>query len=58
MLAERSSMLGSVASSSRSWVLILGALAFALGGAIALWAHYGTALFFEMIRTGLASCFG
>ncbi len=51
-------MLGSVASSSRSWVLILGALAFALGGAIALWAHYGTALFFEMIRTGLASCFG
>jgi hypothetical protein len=25
---------------------------------VALWAHYGTAVFFEMIRTGLAACFG
>jgi hypothetical protein len=29
-----------------------------LAGAIALWAHYGTAVFFETIRAGFASCFG
>jgi hypothetical protein len=23
-----------------------------------LWAHYGTAVFFEMIRTGFMACFG
>lgn len=26
-------------------------------GALALWFHYGTQLFFEMIRTGFAACF-
>jgi hypothetical protein len=29
-----------------------------LAGTIALWAHYGTAVFFEMIRSGIAACFG
>ena len=24
----------------------------------ALWVHYGTAVFFETIRSGLAACFG
>jgi hypothetical protein len=24
---------------------------------LALWAHYGSAVFFEMIRAGLAACF-
>jgi hypothetical protein len=24
---------------------------------LALWAHYGTAVFYEMIAAGLASCF-
>ena len=24
--------------------------------AIGLWAHYGTAVFFEMIKTGIAAC--
>ena len=24
----------------------------------ALWAHYGTAVFFEIIRAGFAACFG
>jgi hypothetical protein len=28
-----------------------------LGGA-ALWIHYGTAIFFEMIASGIASCVG
>jgi hypothetical protein len=26
-------------------------------GAVALWVHYGTAVFFEMITAGLAACF-
>ena len=30
----------------------------ALAGSIALWAHYGTAVFFETIRAGLTACFG
>lgn len=25
-------------------------------GAIGLWAHYGTAVFFEMIKSGIAAC--
>lgn len=28
-----------------------------LGGAVVLWVHYGTAVFFEMISAGLQSCF-
>ena len=30
-----------------------GALA---AGAVALWVHYGTAVFFEMIKSGIAAC--
>ena len=26
-------------------------------GALALWFHYGTAVFFEMIASGIAACF-
>lgn len=33
----------------------LGALA--LCGAVALWFHYGTAVFFEMIAAGISACF-
>ena len=29
-----------------------------MAGTIALWAHYGTAIFFETIRAGLVACFG
>ena len=28
-----------------------------LAGTVALWAHYGTAVFYEMILAGLAACF-
>jgi hypothetical protein len=28
-----------------------------LAGALVLWAHYGTAVFFEMIVSGLEACF-
>jgi hypothetical protein len=33
---------------------IVGALA---TGAVVLWAHYGSTVFFEMIMAGLAFCF-
>ncbi len=26
-------------------------------GALALWFHYGSQVFFEMLRTGFAACF-
>jgi hypothetical protein len=34
---------------------VLGALI--VVGAAALWMHYGTAVFFEMIAAGIAACF-
>lgn len=48
-----------VSNASQSRPLILVALA---GGAVvaitlALWAYYGTAVFFEMVRAGWMACF-
>ena len=31
--------------------------AMVLAGALALWFHYGTAVFFEMITSGISACF-
>ena len=39
-------------------VLAAGAAALVLGATLVLWAHYGTAVFFETIRAGFAACFG
>ena len=33
-------------------------VAVALAGTLWLWAHYGTAVFFETIRAGFVACFG
>lgn len=33
-------------------------VALALIGAVLLWAHYGTTVFFETIRAGFTACFG
>ena len=39
-------------------VLLLAALAgLMVAATLALWAHYGSAVFFEMIRAGIAACF-
>ena len=39
-------------------LLIVGAgVALLVGAALALWAHYGTAVFYEMIVAGIALCF-
>jgi hypothetical protein len=44
---------------SRTVVLVMAAIIGAiLAGTVALWAHYGTAVFFETIRAGFAACFG
>ena len=37
--------------------LIVGLGAVLLVGALALWFHYGTAVFFEMIASGISACF-
>ena len=40
--------------------VVVGALATGaaiLLGALVLWFHYGTAVFFEMIAAGIAACF-
>ena len=39
-------------------LMLVGALAGALIAAtLVLWAHYGTAVFFEMIASGISACF-
>jgi hypothetical protein len=48
--------------SDRSWrsraPLLIAAIAGILAaGTVALWAHYGTAIFQEMILAGIATCF-
>jgi hypothetical protein len=40
--------------------IVIGAAALGamvLSGALALWFHYGTAVFFEMIASGISACF-
>jgi hypothetical protein len=40
--------------------IVIGAAALGaviLTGALALWFHYGTAVFFEMIASGISACF-
>ena len=54
-------MVSDVAPQGRAAKIIVGTAA-GLGvivvlGAVALWIHYGTAVFFEMIATGIAACF-
>jgi hypothetical protein len=39
-------------------LLVAGTIGLLLAATVALWAHYGTAIFFETIRAGLAACFG
>jgi hypothetical protein len=41
-----------------SIVLSAGVIGILLAATVALWAHYGTAVFFETIRAGFAACFG
>ena len=42
---------------SRPLLLVAAVVGVLLAGTVALWAHYGTAVFYEMILAGLAACF-
>jgi uncharacterized membrane protein (DUF2068 family) len=48
--ARPSRVASAVVASAAAFVALL------LVSAIGLWAHYGTAVFFEMIKTGIAAC--
>jgi uncharacterized protein involved in exopolysaccharide biosynthesis len=51
--------ISSVAMPRRGAILLVaGTAGLMLAATVALWAHYGTAVFFETIRTGLVACFG
>ncbi|HZP79258.1 MAG TPA: hypothetical protein VFB45_24195 [Pseudolabrys sp.] len=44
--------------SQRPFILLAGAVTATLvGGALALWAYYGTSVFYEMLLAGWAACF-
>lgn len=43
--------------SSRPLLIVAAAFGVLLAATVALWAHYGTAVFYEMILAGLAACF-
>jgi hypothetical protein len=43
---------------SRPLLAAAGAVACLLAGTVVLWAHYGTAVFFETLRAGFIACFG
>ncbi|MGN6750724.1 MAG: hypothetical protein ACTHJS_19260 [Xanthobacteraceae bacterium] len=43
---------------SGSLFVVSALVALALIGTGLLWAHYGTAVFFETIRAGFVACFG
>jgi hypothetical protein len=43
-------------SHPRPLIIIAAAVGILLAGTVALWAHYGTAVFYEMIVAGIAAC--
>ena len=49
----------STATATPRWLVLTGVATTAvLAGTVLLWAHFGTVVFFETIRTGFAACFG
>jgi len=49
--------LSSAATLPRPLLALTLFVALLLAAALGLWVHYGTAVFFEMVRTGWVSCF-
>ncbi len=43
--------------SSRAAFIVSAVAGLIVAATIALWVHYGTAVFYEMILTGIAACF-
>jgi hypothetical protein len=52
---ETASAFGRIAS--RPLLLVAAAAGLLVAATIALWVHYGTAVFYEMIVAGIAACF-
>jgi hypothetical protein len=44
-------------SMTRPFLLVGAVSGVLIAAALALWAHYGTAVFFEMVAAGIAACF-
>jgi len=42
---------------SRPFLLVVAVAAALIGATLVLWAHYGAAVFFEIIAAGVAACF-
>lgn len=46
---------------SRRWpvaaMIVAGLVGLVLAATVALWAHYGSAVFYEMLLAGFAACF-
>jgi uncharacterized protein involved in exopolysaccharide biosynthesis len=58
-MSEDASFAEDAAAPRRAVILLVaGIMGLLLAATVALWAHYGTAIFFETIRAGLAACFG
>ena len=43
--------------SSRATFIVSAAAGLLMAATVALWVHYGTAVFYEMILSGIAACF-
>jgi len=50
-------MMSAMTSLSRPLLALVLLVALLLASALVLWVHYGTAVFFEAVRTGWVSCF-
>jgi hypothetical protein len=44
-------------ASRRPLMVVAGVAGVMVAATLALWAHFGTAVFFEMVRAGFAACF-
>ena len=44
-------------SMTRPFLLVGAVAAVLIAATLVLWAHYGTAVFFEIIAAGIAACF-
>ena len=56
-IVPMSDMVSSQPHVSRPLLLAVTASGMLVAGTVALWAHYGSAVFFEMIAAGFAACF-
>ena len=57
-LSKEMSMAADVSPQRIVPILLAVVIGLLLVGTITLWVHYGTAVFFETIRTGFIACFG